>query len=113
MLTSRRPPDWSAAASLPDPYVQMSGSWGPAGSPWRNNQWRNEEFGALSKELGASTDRTRRIAVWRRMLQIIEIEDPAYVVLHRNASFTAKRADIQWAPAQSFVMDFRRHNWGA
>jgi peptide/nickel transport system substrate-binding protein len=105
--------DWSAAASLPDPYVQMSGSWGPLGTPWKTNQWRNEEFGGLSNELGTSTDRTRRIAVWRRMLQIIEIEDPAYVVLHRNASFTAKRADIQWAPAKSFVMDFRRHNWSA
>lgn len=105
--------DWSAAATLPDPYVQMSGSWGPLGTPWLSNQWRNDEFGALSNELGSSTDHTRRVAVWRRMLQIIEIEDPAYVVLHRNASFTAKRADIKWVPSQAFVMDFRRHNWSA
>lgn len=105
--------DWSAAASLPDPCVQMSGSWGPSGSPWLNNQWRNEEFGTLSNELETGTDRDSRIAAWRRMLEIIEIEDPAYVVLHRNAAFTAKRTDIDWKVAQSFVMDFRRHNWGA
>lgn len=105
--------DWSAAASLPDPCVQMPGTWGRTSNAWRNGQWTNEEFGLLSDELETSTDRARRIEAWRRMLQIIEIEDPAYVVLHRNASFTAKRKDIQWTAAQSFVMDFSRHNWGA
>ncbi|HEV7268161.1 MAG TPA: ABC transporter substrate-binding protein [Falsiroseomonas sp.] len=105
--------DWSAAAVVNDPSIQMSGTWGRAGAPWLRNQWRNEEFGALAAELETSVDRPRRILVWRRMLEIIEREDPGYVVLHRNANFTAKRRDIAWQPAQSFVMDFRGTNWGA
>ena len=46
------------------------------------------------------------------MLQIVELEDPGYTVLHRNGNFTAKRRDIRWRPAKSFVMDFRASNWG-
>jgi peptide/nickel transport system substrate-binding protein len=91
----------------------MSGTWGRAGAPWLREQYRNEEFGALADELETSMDRPRRRIVWRRMLEIIEREDPGYVVLHRNANFTAKRRDIAWRAAQSFVMDFRASNWGA
>jgi peptide/nickel transport system substrate-binding protein len=105
--------DWSAAAVVNDPSIQMSGTWGRAGSPWVRNTWRNEEFGTLAEELETSVDRPRRKIVWRRMLEIIEREDPAYTVLHRNANFTAKRKDIVWKPAQSFFMDFRGNNWGA
>jgi peptide/nickel transport system substrate-binding protein len=68
---------------------------------------------ALSLELETSTDRPRRRAVFARMLQICEREDPAYTVLHQNATFTAKRKDIRWKAAPSFTMDFRAHNWGA
>jgi peptide/nickel transport system substrate-binding protein len=110
---SRGVHDWSAAAVVPDPAVQMPGTWGRGSGPWLRNQWRNEEFGDLAEELETNMDETRRIAVWRRMLEIIEREDPAYVVLHRNANFTAKRRGVAWRPAQSFVMDFRAHNWGA
>jgi peptide/nickel transport system substrate-binding protein len=108
---SRGVHDWSAAAVVPDPVIQMVGTWGRTGGPWQREQWRNEEFGALGAELETSMDRARRLAIWRRMLTIIEHEDPAYVVLHRNANFTAKRRDIQWRPAQSFVMDFRASNF--
>jgi len=105
--------DWSAAAVVPDPVIQMSGSWGRLGSPWTRGQWQNEEFGELADELETSTDHARRRQIWARMLTIIEHEDPAYVVLHRNANFTAKRADIGWKSSQSFTMDFRAHNWTA
>lgn len=105
--------DWSAAAVVPDPVIQMAGSWGRLGAPWVRDQWRNEEFGALAEDLETSFDHGHRREIWKRMLTIIEHEDPAYVVLHRNASFTAKRADIDWQASQSFVMDFRRSNWRA
>jgi len=105
--------DWSAAAVVPDPSIQMSGTWGRTGAPWIRDQWRNEEFGDLAAELENSMDRPRRKQVWGRMLQIIEHEDPGYVVLHRNASFTAKRRDIAWRASQSFFMDFRAHNYSA
>ena len=47
------------------------------------------------------------------MLVIAEREDPAYTVLHQNATFTAKRKDIRWRAAPAFAMDFRAGNWGA
>jgi peptide/nickel transport system substrate-binding protein len=52
----------------------------------------------------------RERAVFRRLLEIAEREDPAYTVLHQTATFTAKRKDIRWRAAQSFLMDFRAHN---
>jgi peptide/nickel transport system substrate-binding protein len=103
--------DWSQAAVVPDPVIQMSGSFGPRGSAVANGEWQNAEFGPLMDELETSTDMPRRRAIWARMLQVIEREDPAYTLLHQNANFTAKRRDIRWRPAQSFVMDFRSHNF--
>jgi peptide/nickel transport system substrate-binding protein len=108
---SRGVHDWSATAAVPDPSIQMSASWGRTGAPWLANQWRNEEFGELAAELETSMNQPRRIAVWRRMLEIIEREDPGYVVLHRNAAFVAKRRDIAWRASQSFFMDFRGDNF--
>jgi peptide/nickel transport system substrate-binding protein len=31
--------------------------------------------------------------------------------MHATANFTAKRKDLQWRPARSFVMDFRARNF--
>ena len=53
---------------------------------------------------------TRR-AAFARMLDIIEREDPSLIILHETANFTAKRRDVQWKPARSFVMDFQARNF--
>ena len=52
----------------------------------------------------------RRLA-FRRMLEILEREDPAYTVLHQNATFTAKPKALKWKAAPTFAMDFRATNW--
>ena len=44
---------------------------------------------------------------------ICEREDPAYTVLHQNATFTAKPKSIKWKAAPAFAMDFRQGNFGA
>jgi peptide/nickel transport system substrate-binding protein len=44
------------------------------------------------------------------MLEIAEREDPACMVLHQAANFTAKRRDIQWRAARAWTMDFRASN---
>ena len=62
--------------------------------------------------LETSTDQARRKLAFRRMLEIAEREDPAYTVLHQNATFTAKRRDLRWKAAPAFAMDFRAANWG-
>ncbi len=116
-ITARSPTrairDWSQTASLPDPVAQMVPNWGRNGATWNNGEWRNEEFVDLGDTLQTSVDRAARRAAWARMLRIVEHEDPGYTALHRNGNFTAKRRDIRWRAAQSFVMDFRGENWGA
>jgi len=104
--------DWSNSAAFNDPVASITAQHGPTGQQWQIGEWRNDEMGKLSDELETSTDRARRKAMFRRILEICEREDPAYTVLHQTANFTAKRRDIQWKAAQAFVMDFRARNWG-
>jgi peptide/nickel transport system substrate-binding protein len=111
--TQRGIRDWSQAAVVNDPVIQMVPNFGPQGNHWREGGWRNAEFARLCEELETSTDRVRRRVVWQRMLTIAEREDPVYTLLHQNANFTAKRRDIAWRPSQSFFMDFSPANWGA
>ncbi len=105
--------DWSNSGLFSDPVSSLVNQHGPNGQQQQVGEWSNEEFNRLSVELETSTDRARRKAVFRRMLEIAEREDPAYTVLHQNATFTAKRREIRWQAAPAFAMDFRAHNWGA
>ncbi|MBL6082146.1 ABC transporter substrate-binding protein [Belnapia sp. T18] len=105
--------DWSNSGLFSDPTSSLTNQHGPNGQQQQVGEWTNDEFNRLSVELETSTDRGRRKAVFRRMLEIAEREDPAYTVLHQNATFTAKRRDIRWKAAPAFAMDFRSGNWGA
>ncbi|SDD44104.1 ABC transporter substrate-binding protein [Belnapia rosea] len=104
--------DWSNSGLFSDPTSSLTNQHGPNGQQQQVGEWSNEEFNRLSLELETSTDRARRRVVFRRMLEIAEREDPAYTVLHQNATFTAKRRDIRWRAAPAFAMDFRAANWG-
>jgi peptide/nickel transport system substrate-binding protein len=103
--------DWSNSAVFNDPVSSIVAQHGPNGQQQQTGQWTNAEMNRLSLELETSTDRPRRHDVFARMLQICEREDPAYTVLHQNATFTAKRRDIHWKAAPSFAMDFRGQNF--
>jgi peptide/nickel transport system substrate-binding protein len=105
--------DWSNSGLFSDPVSSLVNQHGPNGQQQQVGEWTNEEFNRLSVELETSTDRAKRRAMFRRMLEIAEREDPAYTVLHQNATFTAKRRDIRWKSAPAFAMDFRSGNWGA
>jgi peptide/nickel transport system substrate-binding protein len=104
--------DWSNSAAFNDPVSSLVNQHGPNGQQQQMGEWTNEEMNRLSVELETSTDRARRRAVFRRLLEIAEREDPAYTVLHQNATFTAKRRDLKWQAAPAFAMDFRAKNWG-
>ncbi|WP_043359836.1 ABC transporter substrate-binding protein [Belnapia sp. F-4-1] len=104
--------DWSNSGLFSDPTSSLTNQHGPNGQQQQVGEWTNQEFNRLSVELETSTDRARRKAVFRRMLEIAEREDPAFTVLHQNATFTAKRRDIRWKAAPAFAMDFRSGNWG-
>ncbi|WP_120008658.1 ABC transporter substrate-binding protein [Teichococcus vastitatis] len=114
-LLSREPGravrDWSNSAPFNDPVSSIVNQHGPNGQQQQVGEWSNEEMNRISVELETSTDRARRKQVFRRMLEICEREDPAYTVLHQNATFTAKRRDIGWKAAPAFAMDFRAGNW--
>ena len=105
--------DWSNSAPFNDPGSSIVNQHGPNGQQQQAGEWRHDEMTLLSVELETSTDRARRRAAFRRMLEIAEREDPAYTVLHQNATFTAKPKNLPWKASPAFAMDFRAENWGA
>ncbi len=110
---SRAVRDWSNSAPFNDPVSSLVAQHGPNGQQQQVGEWTNEEMNRLSVELETGTDQARRRVAFRRMLEIAEREDPAYTVLHQNATFTAKRRDIRWRASPAFAMEFRAVNWGA
>jgi peptide/nickel transport system substrate-binding protein len=103
--------DWSCSAAYNDPVSSIVSQFGPNGEDQQTGYWTNAEMARLSAELETSTDRSRRHTAFARMLQICEREDPCYIVLHQNATFTAKPKNIRWKAAPSFAVDFRANNF--
>jgi peptide/nickel transport system substrate-binding protein len=103
--------DWSNSAGYNDPISSIVAQHGPQGQQQQVGEWANEEMNKLSDALEIETDMTKRKAMFRRMLEICEREDPAYTVLHQNATFTAKRKDIRWKASPTFAMEFRSTNF--
>ena len=103
--------DWSNSAGFNDPISSIVAQHGPQGQQQQVGEWTNEEMNNLSAAMEVETDMAKRRAMFRRMLEICEREDPAYTVLHQNATFTAKRKDIRWQASPSFAMEFRGNNF--
>jgi len=103
--------DWSNSAGFNDPISSLVAQHGPQGQQQQVGEWTNEEMNKLSVAMEVETDMSKRKAMFRRMLEICEREDPAYTVLHQNATFTAKRKDIKWKASPSFAMEFRSNNF--
>ncbi len=98
--------DWSNSAVFDDPVSSLVNQHGPNGAQQTNGEWTNAEMNRLSVELETGTDPARRHAVFARMLEICEREDPAYIVLHQNAVFTGMKKSLPWRQPPSFFMDF-------
>lgn len=105
--------DWSNSAGFNDPISSIVAQHGPQGQQQQVGEWTNEEMNKLSAALEVETDMQKRRAMFKRMLEICEREDPAYTVLHQNATFTAKRKDIKWKASPSFAMEFRNTNFAS
>ncbi len=103
--------DWSNSAGFNDPISSIVAQHGPQGQQQQVGEWANEEMNRLSAAIEIETDMSKRKAMFKRMLEICEREDPAYTVLHQNATFTAKRKDIKWKASPSFAMEFRANNF--
>jgi peptide/nickel transport system substrate-binding protein len=102
--------DWSNTHTFADPVGSLIRGMGRGGELQRVGEWTNEEFNTLADELQSSTDRARRRVVFRRMLEIIEREDPGITVLHTAATFLGVRRDIRWQPSRGWPLDFRASN---
>jgi peptide/nickel transport system substrate-binding protein len=102
--------DWSNSAPYNDPVSSMVSQHCPRGQQQQIGEWSNEEFNQLCQVLEISGDTVSRQAAFKRMLQIIEVDDPGYVMLYQTTLLYAKRKDIAWrfSPLQS--MDFRAAN---
>jgi peptide/nickel transport system substrate-binding protein len=105
--------DWSNSAPFSDPVSSLVNQHGPNGQQQQIGEWTNAEMNNLCEVLETSTDRAARKTAFRRMLEICEREDPAYTVLHQNATFTAKPKAIKWKVSPAFAMDFRPGNYNA
>jgi len=103
--------DWSNSAPFPDPVSSIVNQHGPNGQQQQIGEWENAEMNQLCEFLETSVDRAARRKAFARMLVICEREDPAYTVLHQNATFTAKPKSIQWKAAPAFAMDFGPGNF--
>jgi peptide/nickel transport system substrate-binding protein len=103
--------DWSNSAGFSDPISSIVGQHGPQGQQQQSQEWTNAEMNTLSGAMETEFDLVKRKAMFKRMLEICEREDPAYTVLHQTATFTAKRKDIAWKAAPAFQMDFRAGNF--
>ncbi len=103
--------DWSNSAPFNDPVSSIVNQHGPNGQQQQIGEWTNAEMNELCLFLETSLDRGARRNAFRRMLEICEREDPAYTVLHQNATFTAKPKSIQWKASPAFAMDFGPGNF--
>ena len=103
--------DWSNSAPFNDPVSSIVNQHGPNGQQQQIGEWTNAEMNELCLFLETSLDRAARRKAFRRMLEICEREDPAFTVLHQNATFTAKPKSIQWKAAPAFAMDFGPGNF--
>lgn len=104
--------DWSNSAPFNDPVSSIVNQHGPNGQQQQVGEWTNKEMNELSGFLETSMDKGKRREAFKRMLEICEREDPAYTLLHQNATFTAKRKSVKWKAAPAFAMEFRSNNWG-
>jgi peptide/nickel transport system substrate-binding protein len=103
--------DWSNTSLFGDPVAGLLRAFGARTEAERNGEWTNPEFNAVSEALIAETDMARRQGRFRRLLEIVEREDPGYLVLHQAAAFTAKRRDIAWRASKGWAMDFGPNNF--
>ncbi|MFP5510534.1 MAG: ABC transporter substrate-binding protein [Alphaproteobacteria bacterium] len=103
--------DWSNSAPFNDPVSSIVNQHGPNGQQQQIGEWTNAEMNELCLFLETSLDRPARRKAFRRMLEICEREDPAFTVLHQNATFTAKSKAITWQASPAFAMDFGPGNF--
>ncbi|UVC15508.1 ABC transporter substrate-binding protein [Mesorhizobium onobrychidis] len=102
--------DNSTTAIFPDLLAHAWRLLGPNGELPKLGMWQDKEFFALGEKLKSTVDAAARRAVIRRMLEIIDHENPPCVLLHGSGQFYGKRKDIAWVPGQTLDLNFGPFN---
>jgi peptide/nickel transport system substrate-binding protein len=103
--------DTSSTAVFPDYLGHAWREFGPNGTlPRQVGIWRNEEHFALGAKLQDTFDVVERRKLVRRMLEIVDRDDPPCVVLHASGQFYGKRRDVPWIPGQTLDLNFGPFN---
>src|SRR5262249_29362799 len=103
--------DTSSTAILPDHLGQAWREFGPNGTlPKQVGIWRNEEYFTLGATLQETVDVAARRRLIRRMLEIIDRDDPPCVILHVSGQYYGKRKDVPWIPGQTLDLNFGPFN---
>jgi peptide/nickel transport system substrate-binding protein len=103
--------DSSSTAVFPDYLGHAWREFGPNGTlPKQVGIWRNEEHFALGARLQDTFEVAQRRPLIRRMLEIVDRDDPPCVVLHASGQFYGKRRDLPWIPGQTLDLNFGPFN---
>lgn len=103
--------DSSSTAIFTDHLGHAWREFGPNGTlPKLVGIWTNAEYFALGASLQDTFDVQKRREIIRRMLQIIDRDDPPCVVLHASGQFYGKRRDVPWLPGQTLDLNFGPSN---
>ncbi|WP_026622795.1 peptide/nickel transport system substrate-binding protein (plasmid) [Ensifer sp. WSM1721] len=90
--------DTSGGAFYADPVSMLWQIIGPTNTLQATGGWTNAEFNALGHELETVTDITKRRAAFKRMQDIVEVEDPCITPLHTMPFLYGQKADVAWQP---------------
>jgi len=103
--------DTSSTAVFPDHLGHAWREFGPSGTlPQRVGISTNAEYQALGTRLQDVFEPQERRQILRRMLEILDHDDPPCVILHVSGQFYAKRRDIPWLPGQTLDLNFGPSN---
>ncbi|UXN57840.1 ABC transporter substrate-binding protein (plasmid) [Phyllobacterium zundukense] len=102
--------DSSSTAIFPDPLAHAWREFGPKGTLPKVGIWNNEEYFGLGEKLKETADPQARRSIIRRMLEIVDRQDPPCVILYGSGQFYGKRKDIAWIPGQTLDLNFGPFN---
>ncbi|MGX5851617.1 ABC transporter substrate-binding protein [Mesorhizobium sp. PL10] len=102
--------DSSSTAIFPDPLAHAWREFGPMGGLPKGGIWSNDEYFGLGEKLKVTAEPQARRTIIRRMLEIVDRDDPPCVVLHGSGQFYGKRKDVAWVAGQTLDLNFGPFN---
>ncbi|RUW30936.1 MAG: ABC transporter substrate-binding protein [Mesorhizobium sp.] len=90
--------DTSGGAFYADPVSMLWQIIGPTNDLQASGGWTNAEFNALGNQLETTLDLAKRKAAFKRMQDIVEIDDPCITPLHSMPFIYGQKTDLAFTP---------------